>query len=416
MTSARLDLGVGIVAVPGLDLMWEEIADLVDVVEIEPQTLWEVGAQTGWRLCGPAFSWLEQLTKPKICHGVGFPVGGAEPPDPVGVTLAATSARRLNAAHWSEHLSLNRTRIEGIPVEAGFLLPPLQTWATVEAAAEHIAAYRRQLDLPFLIETGVNYLRPVPEELPDGDFIAHVVEQGDCGILLDLHNLWANERNGRQSVSEVLAALPLERILEVHLAGGFEIAGYYLDAHAGVIPGPLLNIASAVLPNLPNVRAVIYESLPEQLLSLGVAAVRGQLESLRRLLERPREASDAGRGVPPCCLSRRRPATLRERADTIRWERQFIQYTTHATTRPPSDDPAFDLLRFLTDQARLGRIAAGNPHLLRKLVEERGVVQAETVAANYLHSCPARLSTTDEANAFATWLAASAAFDTTDGL
>lgn len=416
MTSARLDLGVGIVAVPGLDLMWEEIADLVDVVEVEPQTFWESDAQTGWALCDRAFVWLEQLSKPKICHGVGFPVGGTEAPDPVGVTLAATSARRLGAAQWSEHLSLNRTRIEGISVEAGFLLPPLQTWATVEAAAEHIAAYRRRLDLPFLIETGANYLRPVPDELPDGDFIAHVVEGGDCGILLDLHNLWVNERNGRQAVSDVLAALPLERVLEVHLAGGFEMAGYYLDAHVGAVPTALLDIAATVLPRLPNVRALVYESLPEQLLSLGAPAVRTQLESLRRLLECPQQASGAEWRVPRARRSRRRAPTVRERADMERWEQRLIQYTTHATARPPFDDPAFDLLRLLTDQARLGRIAAGNPYLVREVVGKRGPAQAERVAASYLRSCPAHLWAADEANAFARWLAASAPFDTTDGL
>jgi uncharacterized protein (UPF0276 family) len=414
MTSSRLDLGVGIVAVAGLDLMWEEIADLVDVVEVEPQTLWEPDAQTGWRLCDRAFAWLEQLTKPKICHGVGFPVGGSEPPDPAGVMLAATSAKRLGAAHWSEHLSLNRARIGGISVEAGFLLPPLQTWATIDAAAEHIAAYRQQLDRPFLIETGANYLRPVPEELPDGDFIAHVVERGDCGILLDLHNLWTNERNGRQSVSDVLAALPLERVLEVHLAGGFEMAGYYLDAHAGAVPAALLDIAAAVLPRLPNVRALVYESLPEQLLSLGPPAVRDQLESLRRLLECPQRASGEAWRVPPPRRSRRRAATARERADLVRWEQRFIQYTTHATARPPRDDPAFDLLRFLTDQARLGRIVAGDPDLVRKVVEQRGGAQVEAAAAGYLRSSPAHLWATDEANAFAKWLAASAAFDTDD--
>jgi uncharacterized protein len=414
MASSRLDLGIGIVAVPGLDLMWEGIADLVDVVEVEPQTLWEAEAPTGWRACDRAFAWLEQLPKPKICHGVGFPVGGIEPPDPIGVRLAAMSAERLGAAHWSEHLSLNRTRIDGIPVEAGFLLPPLQTWAAVEAAAEHIAAYRRELDLPFLIETGANYLRPVPQELPDGDFIAHVVERGDCGILLDLHNLWANEQNGRQSVSDVLAVLPLERVLEVHLAGGFEMAGYYLDAHVGAVPTAVLDIAATVLPRLPNVRALVYESLPEQLLSLGVPAVRDQLEALRRLLECPRQASVAGWRVPPPRRSPRRAASVQERADMARWEQVFIQYTTHATARPPRDDPAFDLLRFLTDEARLGRIAAGDPHLLREIVERRGVAQADAATFGYLRSCPAQLWIADEAKAFARWLAASAAFNNTD--
>ena len=87
--------------------------------------------------------------------------------------------------------------------------------------------------LPFLIETGVNYLQPRPGELSDGAYIASVADSSDCAILLDLHNLLANERNGREPVSDVLSDLPLERVLEVHITGGFEFDGYYLDAHVG---------------------------------------------------------------------------------------------------------------------------------------------------------------------------------------
>ena len=81
-----------------------------------------------------------------------------------------------------------------------------------------------------------DYLRPRPGELGDGEFFAAVAEQADCGILLDLHNLWCNERDGRQPVRDVLAELRLERVWEVHLAGGEELVGYLLDAHSP-LPG-----------------------------------------------------------------------------------------------------------------------------------------------------------------------------------
>ena len=62
---------------------------------------------------------------------------------------------------------------------------------------------------------------------------AAVAECADCGILLDLHNLFANGVNGRQSVEEFIAQLPLERVWEIHVAGGVELDGYWLDAHSG---------------------------------------------------------------------------------------------------------------------------------------------------------------------------------------
>ena len=120
----------------------------------------------------------------------------------------------------SEHLSFNQARLAGREFFGGFLLPPVQTMASARIAARNIAAVKDLLPVPFAFETGVNYLAPQPGEMPDGAFFAAVAEQADCGILLDLHNLWCNERNGRQRVLDVVAELPLDRVWEVHLAGG----------------------------------------------------------------------------------------------------------------------------------------------------------------------------------------------------
>jgi len=51
-------------------------------------------------------------------------------------------------------------------------------------------------------------------------FLRQVVERADCEILLDLHNAWTNDRNGRQAISDFLMDIPLERVRELHLAGG----------------------------------------------------------------------------------------------------------------------------------------------------------------------------------------------------
>ena len=78
---------------------------------------------------------------------------------------------------------------------------------------------------PFAVEIGVNYLRRRSDELSDGEFVTKVVEGANCGIILDLHNLWTNEMNGRQSIEDFLRQIPLERVWEIHLAGGYEEDG-----------------------------------------------------------------------------------------------------------------------------------------------------------------------------------------------
>ena len=67
--------------------------------------------------------------------------------------------------------------------------------------------------------------------MPDGEFFAAVAEEAECGILLDLHNLYCNEKNGRSRLRDVLGAMPMDRVWEVHLAGGQEQGRFYLDGH-----------------------------------------------------------------------------------------------------------------------------------------------------------------------------------------
>jgi uncharacterized protein len=415
MTWSRLDLGVGIVVSSGLDLIWDGIRPLVDVVEVEPQTMWTPRNDSGWDLIEEAFGWVEGLEVPAIAHGVGFPVGGCEPPEPAGVALAASCAERLRAAHWSEHLSFNRATVNGGTIDAGFLLPPLQTWAAVDAAVDHVAGYHAAAALPFLIETGVNYLRPRPWELSDGAFVAAVAERGDCAILLDLHNLLANDRNGREPVRDVLSELPLERVLEVHVAGGFSFDGYYLDAHVGGPDRELLALLAEVLPRLPNVRAVTFEAVPESLAALGASGVRSVLEALHRVIEgSPPDGSwRSGRACLPGGRRRpSRPARSTAAADTAgrdlsataEWERRIAAYTSRAIADPPSDDPGLGLLRHLADQARLGQLVLARADLIRSLLATIGLDQTEVTLHRYLRARPPQRWTATEGDQFASWL------------
>ena len=421
MTWSRLDLGVGIVAAPGLDLLWDGISDLVDVIEVEPQTMW-TARPGGWDLTEPAYEWVAGTGRPTLAHGVAFPVGGCEPPDPAGVALTAVSADRLSAAHWSEHLSFNRAAAGGSVIDAGFFLPPAQTPGGVEVAASHVARYQAASPLPFLVETGVSYLRPRDGELSDGAFIGGVARAADCGILLDLHNLLANERNGRQPVAGVLAELPLERVLEVHVAGGFTVAGYYLDAHIGSPDDELLALVADVLPRLPNLRALVYEAVPESLSTLGAGGLRAILTALHRIWDAagpgrggtvlsPAAALagtvKAGSGGRPWPVDAGPPPGERAIACPIArsWENSLAGYTARFSDEPPADDPGIGLLRWLSDQARLGQLTLARPDLLRQLLAGGGPDATEQLLLRYLRARTPKAWPADEGAQFADWLA-----------
>ena len=219
----------------------------------------------------------------KLLHGVGQPVGGAVD-DPIEYRpLLRRCVEQLDPAWVSEHLSFNRIRGADGPEETGFLLPPRQVVSGVRVAADDVRAYGRTLGRPVAFETGVNYLQPRADEMTDGEFFAAVAGAADCGILLDLLNLWCNESNGRDRVVDVLECLPMDRVWEVHLAGGMPLSGFWLDAHSGEIPGEVIAIAADVLPRLTSLGAIQFEILPEHVPALGIDGVQAQLDVLQRL-------------------------------------------------------------------------------------------------------------------------------------
>lgn len=281
------DRGVGLTYFLSLERFIESNMDVVDVVEVEPQNFWlHTPRSNRFRMVDDILKRIKALPCNKIVHSVSIPVGGSVMPDPQQISLLAHIIDELDASWASEHLAFNRASYGVEAFNTGFLLPPSQTEDGVEYAVRSIRAMMDALPVPFAIETGVNYLKPSEYELRDGEFISRIVKKvgGCCGILLDLHNIWTNEMNGRQKVDEFIEDIPLDMVWEVHLAGGVEEDGYWLDAHAGAIPEDLLRIAKRIIPRLKNLHAIIFELYPSYYQSeVTPQLVREQLEILHHL-------------------------------------------------------------------------------------------------------------------------------------
>lgn len=277
------ELGVGIVYASALEPLFQQCPEAIDVVEIEPQTTWiERPDRPGEILVRPDVEdHLAGLPFHRLVHSVGTPVGGSVTGAESQFPLLRETVRKLNAPWASEHLAFNLTP----DFFTGFFLPPRQTEAGLSVYTRAIQRLAEAVQVPLAAETGVNYLRPRSDEIPDGEFMAQLASQADCGILLDLHNVYANERNGRQKVWDFVRQIPLERVWEVHLAGGFELDGYWLDAHSGAIPDELFALCREMIPELPNLKAIIFEVFSSFLPSFGADRVRHELDRVRSLWE-----------------------------------------------------------------------------------------------------------------------------------
>src|ERR1700756_3100775 len=135
------ELGVGLTWFAGLDPVLEANHGLIDFLEIEPQTFWRRDPDTKALVVDqPLLEDLQRHPFAKLIHSIGLPVGGTSHAGATELELLRHVAIALEVPWLSEHLSFNRVEDENGTWHTGFLLPPRQTLAGVDAAVASIRA------------------------------------------------------------------------------------------------------------------------------------------------------------------------------------------------------------------------------------------------------------------------------------
>jgi uncharacterized protein (UPF0276 family) len=137
--------------------------------------------------------------------------------------------------------------------------------------------------VPFLLENSAYYFPDLPAD-PGWDeivFLNRLVEQSSCGLLLDLFNLHCNSVNHSFDLIDALARLRLDRVVEVHVAGGRLHDGFLLDSHCAAVPEPVWSALEWLVPRAPNLGGVVYEVLDQAFSQVGYDTLREQMERLR---------------------------------------------------------------------------------------------------------------------------------------
>jgi uncharacterized protein (UPF0276 family) len=168
---------------------------------------------------------------------------------------------------------------QGYSAELGYFVPPILNRASLERAVLRVCEVQRALPVPVAIE-------PPPMSFTVGRmpllaFFGELAERADCALLLDVGHLLSYQLASGNSVLDELPSLPVERVIEVHIAGGrIEHAAarnIYVDAHERDILPEAWQLLPELLQRLPAVRAVCYECE-----GIGEGRVLGTLERLRK--------------------------------------------------------------------------------------------------------------------------------------
>ncbi|MGB0721233.1 MAG: DUF692 domain-containing protein [Gammaproteobacteria bacterium] len=233
MSSASSPYGRFPVEGAGLGLrteFWEQYIDQppaqVDFLEVAPENWMGVGGVRGRKF--REFS--ERF--PVVCHGLSLSIGGPAPLDEDFLKQLKTFLDRHDVRVYTEHLSYC-----GDSGQLYDLMPIPHSQEAVTYVADRIRRVQDILERRIGMENVSTYAAPA-SEMAEVEFVNAVLEEADCGLHLDVNNIYVNAINHGFDAHDYLARLPGERILYAHIAGHlYEAEDLRVDTHGeDVIP------------------------------------------------------------------------------------------------------------------------------------------------------------------------------------
>ncbi len=205
-------------------------------------------------------------------HGLSLDIGG---PDPLDLDLVRAVRELMNetdAPLYSEHLTY---------CAADGHLYDLLPIPFTEEAVQHVAARVRQVQdiigQPIALENA-SYYAQAHTELSEAEFIAAVLAESGCDLLLDVNNIYVNSINHRYDPIEFLDSLPLERTRYIHIAGHYDEApDLKVDTHGAAVIDPVWQILQEAYKRLGPIPTLLERDFnfpPLSVLLEEVATIR----------------------------------------------------------------------------------------------------------------------------------------------
>ena len=198
-----------------------------------------------------------QAAGPVVAHGNYGAEFGFEPLEETpAVKRHIAVARAMQSPWYADHMFF------GDLASAYMWSSPLQfSRAEIERVAGRAAKLQDLLQVPLLHENAFYYARFPGSTLAEVEFISEILVKAQTFSLLDLHNVYANSVNFEgYDRWHFLRTLPLDRVIEIHIAGGQRIDELYHDFHNYSVPEPVWEMLEYVVQRAPNLEAICLEA------------------------------------------------------------------------------------------------------------------------------------------------------------
>ena len=165
---------------------------------------------------------------PVVLHGVSLNIGSMDPLDLGYLRKVKELARRVNAPWVTDHLCW--TGVAGRNTHD--LLPLPLTEESLEHVAARVRTVQDFLERPIHLENPSTYLELAASTMGEAAFLARLTEKADCGLLLDVNNVFVSSFNHGWDAGAYVDAIPADRVVQVHLAGHTDRGTHLLDTHS----------------------------------------------------------------------------------------------------------------------------------------------------------------------------------------
>jgi uncharacterized protein len=170
-----------------------------------------------------------------VQHGVSMYFGSAEKPDREHLRRLKQLVKRTNTPWLSDHLCWGS--VDGRYTHD--LLPMPYTFEAAKLTAQKIREVRDFLEIPIAVENVSSYAEFHVSEMTEWEFLIEVVERADCGILLDVNNIYVSSRNHNFDPLTYINSVPADRVAQIHIAGHSRFQKYILDTHDHPVIDPV---------------------------------------------------------------------------------------------------------------------------------------------------------------------------------
>jgi len=172
---------------------------------------------------------LERIAEryPIVLHGVSMSIGGTDPVDFDYLRKLKELARGVNARWISDHLCW--TGVSGRNVHD--LLPMPYNEESLRHTAARVRVISDFLETPLVVENPSSYVEFATSTMTEWDFLAALAAESDCGLLLDVNNIYVSSFNHAFDPTTYVDAIPADRVVQVHLAGHANHGTHIIDTH-----------------------------------------------------------------------------------------------------------------------------------------------------------------------------------------